>query len=255
MDYTVSKSDVDDISSDMSVSSEGCDVGGREDVVSQDEADYFDNDQSMQDDGDNYGEHVPIWGGDSEIGAQDFVDYLDDDEEFDDEDDGDVAFEDDEINMDAYETVDNGDNGVRKTEQGGVIHLVHGWTQRAHPNEVGIYSGQCRHLFIHYVSSTYLEILLVPVPELLLRDLITRSQNLSHARSHLRLRQCSRNQLGNTKRLSMQVFGSLMTRVPFWVVQWFINYKAGFTGTVTTWVLQYPFQLGSFQEEKWCFLN
>jgi hypothetical protein len=43
--------------------------------------------------------------------------------------------EDDNINMEAYDR-DVGGNGVQKTEQAGVIHLVHGWTQRGHPNEV-----------------------------------------------------------------------------------------------------------------------
>jgi hypothetical protein len=43
--------------------------------------------------------------------------------------------EDCNINVEAYESgVDR--NGIHKTEQAGVIHLVHRWTQRGHPDEV-----------------------------------------------------------------------------------------------------------------------
>ena len=42
----------------------------------------------------------------------------------------------DEINMEAYEVESSNSTGVEKIEQAGVIHLVHGWTQRGHPNDV-----------------------------------------------------------------------------------------------------------------------
>lgn len=55
------------------------------------------------------------------------------------EDDDDPNWEDsteedgDELNMEAYDNT----IGIQKTEGAGVVHLVHGWTQRGHPNEVG----------------------------------------------------------------------------------------------------------------------
>lgn len=45
--------------------------------------------------------------------------------------------EDDEINMEAYDAANVEENGLHQTEQAGVIHLVHGWTARGHPDEVG----------------------------------------------------------------------------------------------------------------------
>lgn len=47
-----------------------------------------------------------------------------------------VDDDDDEVNMGAYDTDNLDNNGLSKTEQGGVVHLVHGWTQRGHPDEV-----------------------------------------------------------------------------------------------------------------------
>lgn len=54
--------------------------------------------------------------------------------------DGDVNVDEgdgDEINMTAYDTEDLEHNGLLQTEQAGVIHLVHGWTMRGHPDQVG----------------------------------------------------------------------------------------------------------------------
>jgi hypothetical protein len=42
----------------------------------------------------------------------------------------------DEVNMQAYDTEDTSGSGLQKSEQAGVVHLVHGWTQRGHPDEV-----------------------------------------------------------------------------------------------------------------------
>lgn len=68
---------------------------------------------------------------DSPCGDSDWEDesMSDDDAEYLEEDD-------DEINMAAYDTANVENNGLCKTEQAGVVHLVHGWTQRGHPNEV-----------------------------------------------------------------------------------------------------------------------
>jgi hypothetical protein len=40
------------------------------------------------------------------------------------------------VNEDAYNIADLDGNGLGKGEQAGVIHLVHGWTQRARANKV-----------------------------------------------------------------------------------------------------------------------
>jgi hypothetical protein len=48
-----------------------------------------------------------------------------------------VEEDDNEINMGAYDITNLDNNGLQKTEQAGVIHLVHGWTQQAHPDQVG----------------------------------------------------------------------------------------------------------------------
>jgi len=53
------------------------------------------------------------------------------------EDDEYTEVDGDEINMEAYDTENTSGTGVQKMEQAGVIHLVHGWTQHGHPNEVG----------------------------------------------------------------------------------------------------------------------
>src|SRR6266511_821797 len=47
-----------------------------------------------------------------------------------------IEEEDDKINMEAYNTKDLNENGLQKSEQAGVLHLVHGWTRRGHPDEV-----------------------------------------------------------------------------------------------------------------------
>jgi hypothetical protein len=41
-----------------------------------------------------------------------------------------------EINLQAYVTPDSNSDDLQKTEQGGVVHLVHGWIQQAHPERV-----------------------------------------------------------------------------------------------------------------------
>jgi hypothetical protein len=41
--------------------------------------------------------------------------------------------EDDNINLEAYDN-DVDVNSIQKSKQAGVIHLVHGWTQRGHPD-------------------------------------------------------------------------------------------------------------------------
>lgn len=74
------------------------------------------NDSLVIEDGD------PEW--EDETASDGEVEYTEEDDE-------------DEINMEAYGSSKVDENGVLKTEQGGVIHLVHGWTQRGHPNEVG----------------------------------------------------------------------------------------------------------------------
>ena len=47
-----------------------------------------------------------------------------------------VCEEDNEINMQAYIAPDSSIQGSEQTEQGGVLHLVHGWIQQAHPERV-----------------------------------------------------------------------------------------------------------------------
>ena len=46
-----------------------------------------------------------------------------------------IEEEDNKINMEAYNTKDL-KNGLQKSEQAGVLHLIHRWTQRGHPDEV-----------------------------------------------------------------------------------------------------------------------
>ena len=57
--------------------------------------------------------------------------------------DYDSDYDDDDINMAAYDTINLDGNGVQKTEQAGVFHLVHGWTQRGHPHDVSLIVGRC----------------------------------------------------------------------------------------------------------------
>jgi len=54
------------------------------------------------------------------------------------EDDNDPDWKDDnnEINTEAYDTEDTSGSGPQKSEQAGVMHLVHRWTQQGHPDEV-----------------------------------------------------------------------------------------------------------------------
>jgi len=44
--------------------------------------------------------------------------------------------DDDKINMEAYDTEDVSGSGLQKSEQARVVHLVHGWTQQGHPDDV-----------------------------------------------------------------------------------------------------------------------
>ena len=53
------------------------------------------------------------------------------------EDDEYIEEDTDEINLDVYDTTNVGNNGLQKTEQARVVHLVHGWTQQAHHDQVG----------------------------------------------------------------------------------------------------------------------
>lgn len=45
----------------------------------------------------------------------------------------------DEINGEAYDNNELEGNGVQKSEQAGVLHLVHGWTQQAQPEKVRLF--------------------------------------------------------------------------------------------------------------------
>jgi len=68
------------------------------------------------------------------VGDDKNPDWVDDDDpeydvEYIEEDD------DDEVNMEAYNTKDISRSGLQKSKQAGVVHL-HGWTQREHPDDV-----------------------------------------------------------------------------------------------------------------------
>ena len=52
-----------------------------------------------------------------------------------DEEDSKEEDDDDEVNMQAYVTADSGDESL-KTEQGGVLHVVHGWIQQGQREKV-----------------------------------------------------------------------------------------------------------------------
>jgi hypothetical protein len=58
-------------------------------------------------------------------------DYIPDGAEEEDDSDG------DEVNSKAYEE-EGPSTGLQKSEQAGVLHLVHGWTQRARVRDVGV---------------------------------------------------------------------------------------------------------------------
>jgi hypothetical protein len=112
-----------DSSSDMSFSTEDSedsevadyDLGTREDLVVVEDGDPDWEDELMLD-GDPDGEgEMMVDGNDVRV-----------------DEDGD-----DEINMGAYDTLNLEHNGLRQTEQAGVVHLVHGWTMRGHPDQVG----------------------------------------------------------------------------------------------------------------------
>jgi len=47
-----------------------------------------------------------------------------------------IEEEDNEINMEVYNTEDLNENGLQKSKQAGVLHLVHKWIQQGHPDEV-----------------------------------------------------------------------------------------------------------------------
>ena len=121
--YSESELEAEAALSDMSISEEEDTNDGDSD---QDEADLHfaediegkdsgDDEDVMDDDDDTDGENDSDW-------DTDYVDFVEE--------------HDDEINMEAYDTEDVNANGLQKTEQAGVLHLVHGWTQRGHPDEV-----------------------------------------------------------------------------------------------------------------------
>jgi hypothetical protein len=103
----------------------------------------------------------------SDPAQEENVDYVDED--------------DNEINMEAYNTIDLDSNGLQKTEQGGVLHLVHGWMQQAHPERVSYLCSIGDHAH-YYRDCTFLEIFLLPAPALRPQDPITLLRNPSHER-------------------------------------------------------------------------
>lgn len=130
-------SDAVDTSSDMSISAEDSDSDHYEDVMDGDDS----HDATMEHengDGDNIMQDTDAdWEDISTLGSD--ADNAEDDL------DGGVEYseEDDEINMKAYDTENVDNNGLYMTEQAGVIHLVHGWTQRGHPDQVGCDPASC----------------------------------------------------------------------------------------------------------------
>jgi hypothetical protein len=115
-------------SSDMSISSEERENIGLQDCGVQTEIEGLAGCVAVTDDGDSNwedDEFVP------EVGDLDEEEMM--------SDCGDMCSgedEDDNINLDAYDS-DVDANGIQKSEQAGVIYLVHGWTQRGHPDQVG----------------------------------------------------------------------------------------------------------------------
>jgi len=74
--------------------------------------------------------------------GDDHTDYQDDsdsqeDSDFDPDDRKERIYEDDnEFNPQAYVPPDSDGDDEHRREQGGVVHLVHGWIQQAHPERV-----------------------------------------------------------------------------------------------------------------------
>jgi len=78
----------------------------------------------------------PYSASDSDPSNGDPSDYAPDPEELSDSESDLTSVPDSVVNEDAYNVDDLDGNGLGKGEQAGVIHLVHGWTQRARAEEV-----------------------------------------------------------------------------------------------------------------------
>ena len=117
MDYVTSSTSIlelDDSNSDMSMlDDDGSRIGNTE------ESSFYTADNE----------------GSEDNGSSDSDDDRDDSEYSTEGDDYDTE-DDDETNYDAYDTSSVSGNGTQKTEQAGVLHLIHGWTQRGHSNDV-----------------------------------------------------------------------------------------------------------------------
>jgi len=74
-----------------------------------------------------------------DIAMEDEVEVIDDAMEPDHLEDDDQYIEIIEDDDDAYDTINLEGNGLQKTEQGGVLHLVPGWIQQAQPKKVSRY--------------------------------------------------------------------------------------------------------------------
>ena len=143
----------------------------------------------------------------------------------------------DEINMDAYDTVNVEKNGLIQTEQAGVVHLVHRWTMRGHPNKVG------SPLFLFFafrrlpsLASCLFQAMrhqVVRQSQLSVLTIISRSPWL--VPSHRPSRRCSLFGMMFIKRPSRLASGLQTILALSWVVPSFINCKAGFIGTATMW--------------------
>lgn len=145
---------------------------------------------------------------------------------------------DDEINMAAYDMVNLERNGLIKTEQAGVIHLVHGWTMRGHPNQVSrspliFFFGVL--LVTVLVSCTFRamrhRVVQRSLPPVL--TIISRSPLL--VLSPWPSRPCSLVGMMLIKRPSRLASGLQMIQAHFWAVPSFINCKAGCIETATMW--------------------
>jgi hypothetical protein len=167
-------------------------------------------------------------------GQDDRTAPLEDNSDLDTEDNMEYIYEDDnEINKQAYVYLNLDKDDPKKTEQGGVLHLVHGWIQQAIPERVctlNVFFFCCAHSFRVY---SYLGIYLPVAPRLLLLDPITLLPNLLRVHLVSRSRPSSRNGMKSIRKLSKLGFGFRMIQDPSWVVQLYTSCKAGFTETDT----------------------
>jgi hypothetical protein len=187
-------------------------------------------------------------------GQDDRTPPLEDNSDLDAEDNTNYIFEDDnEINMKAYVDLNSDTDDPKKTEQGGVLHLVHGWIQRANPDRVctlNVFFFCCAHSFRVY---SYLGIYLPAAPRLLLRDPITLLPNLLRVRLVSRSRPSSPNGMKSIRKLSKPGFGFRMIQDPSWVVRLYTSCKAGFTETDTMLDPLYLFLSANLPGVKCCF--